>query len=91
MVMPSGDGPPAFCTKTLCPLNRMRAGVTVRVKQLCAAPDVSQRLREIGFGEEQLVRLLTCQANVICVVCNARLALSLNLAEMILVEPVPSP
>ena len=62
--------------------------MVVRVKRLYASPDVGQRLREIGMGEEQIVRLLSCGANVICIVCNARLALSAQLAEAILVEPV---
>ena len=72
----------------LCPLNRVRAGVAVRVKQLCAAPDVQTRLREIGFCEDQVVRLITSQSNFICQVCNARLAISEQLARLILVEPL---
>lgn len=76
------------CVRPLCPLNRMRSGMAVRVKQLCASPEVGQRLREIGLAEEQIVKLLCCGANVICIVCNARLALSAQLAEAILVEPV---
>ena len=72
----------------LCPLNRVKAGVAVRIKQLCAAPEVAQRLREVGFGEEQIVKLLTSRANIICLVCNARLAISAQLAQIILVEPV---
>ena len=72
----------------LCPLNRVKAGMAVRVKQLCAAPEVAQRLREVGFGEEQIIKLLTSQANIICLVCNARLAISEQLAQIILVEPV---
>ena len=62
--------------------------MAVRIKQLCATPEVAQRLREIGFGEEQIVRLLTSQANIICLVCNARLAISSQLAQIILVEPL---
>lgn len=72
----------------LCPLNRVKVGVAVRVRQLTANPDVAHRLREIGLGEDQVVRLLNAGVNVICVVCNARLALSSELASRILVEPV---
>ena len=72
----------------LCPLNRVRTGIAVRIKKLMAAPEMAQRLREIGLGEEQMVRLLASHMNVICLVCNARLALNTQLAEMILVEPV---
>jgi len=60
----------------------------VRVKRLCVTPGVQNRLREIGLGEEQIVRLVTSQANFICQVCNARLAISAQLAEMIFVECV---
>lgn len=73
----------------VCPLNRVQAGVAVRIKQLCAAPEVQNRLREIGLGEDQIVRLVTSRNNFICQVCNARLAISEQLAKLILVEPVP--
>jgi Fe2+ transport system protein FeoA len=76
---------PKPCT---CPLNRVRAGVAVRIKHLATPPEVTQRLREIGFVEEQVIKLVATQANLICQVCNARLALSVALSEMILVEPV---
>jgi Fe2+ transport system protein FeoA len=69
-------------------LSRVKAGVAVRIKQLCAAPEVQNRLREIGLCEDQIVRLVTSQNNFICQVCNARLAISEQLAKLILVEPV---
>ena len=72
----------------VCPLNRVRAGVAVRIKQLCASPEVQTRLREIGLCEDQIIKLITSQANFICQVCNTRLALSDQLARLILVEPV---
>jgi len=71
----------------LCPLNRVKAGIAVRIRQLCASPELASRLREIGFCEDQIVRLVTSRNNIICLVCNARLALSEQLAESILVEP----
>ena len=83
-----GDSGAAQCE--LCPLSRVKAGVAVRIKQLCAAPETQHRLREIGLGEEQVIRLLTGQANFICLVCNARLAISEQLAQLILVEPIPA-
>lgn len=76
------------CANPWCPLNRVKAGVAVRIKQLCAAPQVADRLREIGFCEDQIVKLLTAHSNIICLVCNTRLALSAQIAEMILVEPL---
>ncbi len=72
----------------LCPLSRVKAGVAVRIRQLCAAPEVQLRLRELGFGEDQVNKLLTSQTNFICQVCNARLAISQHLAQLILVEPL---
>jgi len=42
----------------------------------------------MGFCEEQKVRLLAQQANIICQVCNVRLGISTQLAEKILVEPI---
>ena len=72
----------------LCPLTRVKAGVAVRIKQLCAAPALQDRLRELGLGEDQIIKLLTSQANFICQVCDARLAISEQLARLILVEPL---
>ena len=72
----------------VCPLSHVRAGTHVRIKQLSAPPEVKHRLREMGFCEEQKIRLLAQQANVICQVCNVRLGISAQLAEKILVEPL---
>ena len=72
----------------LCPLSRVKAGVAVRIKQLCASPELQNRLRELGLGEDQIIKLLTSQTNFICQVCNARLAISQQLAQLILVEPL---
>jgi len=72
----------------LCPLSRVKAGVTVRIRQLCAAPEVQERLRDLGLCETQIIRLITSQTNFICQVCNARFAISEQLARLILVEPV---
>ncbi len=74
----------------LCPLSGVKTGVAVRIKQLCAAPEVQNRLREIGLGEEQIIRLLTTGGNFICLVCNSRLAISEQLAQLIMVERVPA-
>lgn len=73
-----------------CPLSRVKAGMAVRIKRLSTPPQVTQHLREIGFIEEQVIRLLIRQANLVCLVCNARLALSAELAQMIIVEPLGS-
>ena len=80
-----GCQPPA-----LCPLNQLKAGTSARIKQLVASPEVSHRLRELGLCEEQEIRLVSRQINVICLVCNARLGLSPQVAQSILVEPLPT-
>ena len=76
------------CANTRCLLSQVRSGVSVRIKSLTASPDEAVRLREIGFCEERVIRLVSVSSNVICQVCNARLALGRRLAESIVVEPI---
>jgi ferrous iron transport protein A len=79
---------PSCPNPELCPLSKVRAGSAVRIRQLAASPEVSHRLRELGFCEDQLVRLLSGKSNIICQICNVRLGISTQLAESILVEPL---
>ena len=74
----------------VCPLSRVKAGAVVCIKQLTTTPEVTNRLRELGFCEEQRIRLLSRQSNFICQVCNARLAISEKLADSIMVQAVPA-
>ena len=71
-----------------CRLSTVEAGTTVCIKHLAVQPDVLNRLREMGLGEEQRIRLISRHPSLICQVCNARVALSQELAESILVEPL---
>lgn len=87
---------PALCVidgqcagPSVCPLSRVEPGVLVCIKQLATAPELSARLRELGFCEEQRIKLLSRDSSYICQVCNARLGISEKLAESILVEAVP--
>ena len=73
----------------LCPLSRVGTGVDVRIKRLSAPAELTHRLREMGFCEEQKIKLLSRQTSLICQVCNARLGISQRLAETILVEEIP--
>lgn len=75
-------------TPKLCPLTEVKPGTSVRIKQLPASVEISSRLRELGFCEEQRIKLLAMSGHVICQVCNARLGISDRLAETILVEPL---
>jgi len=72
----------------LCPLSHLRDGSSVRIKHLACDDDLAKRLREMGLGEEQKIKVLTRENTVICQVCNARLGISTRLADKILVEPV---
>jgi Fe2+ transport system protein FeoA len=74
----------------VCPLSRVQAGAEVCIKQLTTAPDMTQRLRELGFCEEQRIKLVARESSFICQVCNARLGISQKLADSILVEKVPA-
>jgi Fe2+ transport system protein FeoA len=85
----SGWAQPQRCE--ICPLTAVRAGMAVRIRRLCAAPELQDRLRELGFCEDQIIRLLANQTNFICQICNARLAISEQLAKLIWVEPVLQP
>lgn len=76
------------CEPEICPLSRVVAGTAVRIKRLDAPPEVMNRLREIGFCEEQEIKLVSRHTNLICLVCNARLGISSQLADNILVQPV---
>ncbi len=73
----------------VCPLSRVRAGTVVCIKELATPLELRSRLREMGFCEEQKIKLLSREGNLICQVCNARLGISAELADGILVEPVP--
>ena len=72
----------------VCPLSHMRVGAACRIKQLSASPEIAHRLREMGFCEEQRIKLLSQDHNVICQVCNVRLGISAKLADSIWVEPL---
>ena len=74
---------------TVCPLSRVRAGTVVCIKELATTSELRDRLREMGLYEEQKIKLLSKDGNLICQVCNARLGLSAELADGILVEPLP--
>ena len=83
---------PGECPKPeLCALDSVLPGVSVRIKQLNGSTEVTARLREMGFCEEQRIKLLMNHTNIICQVCNARLGISSQLAKTIMVEQIPAP
>ncbi|MEO5802417.1 MAG: FeoA family protein [Verrucomicrobiota bacterium] len=70
------------------PLSLVKAGSSVRIKHVSASPEITSRLREMGFCEDQKIRLISRHANLICQVCHARLGISTQLADKIMVEPL---
>jgi len=75
----------------VCPLSRVQAGTTVCIKHLATAPELRERLRELGLCKDQRIKVVACESTFICQVCNARFGISEELADSILVEAVPSP
>ncbi len=74
----------------VCPLSRVVAGTAVKIKHLGAPAEVNRRLREMGFCENRQIKLVSRQSNFICLVCNARLGISSELADSIIVQPIAS-
>jgi Fe2+ transport system protein FeoA len=74
----------------VCPLSRVKPGTTVSIKHLSTGPEVTDRLRELGFCEQQQIKLVSSDSNYICQICNARLGISQKLADSILVESLPN-
>lgn len=90
--MSSAPGAASLCPQpAACTLAQAAAGAALRVRRLDAPPEVAVRLRELGFCEQQRIRLLSRHTNVICQVCNVRLGISQDLAHMIVVEPAEPP
>ncbi len=87
---PDSDLPvPSLCASTKgCSLAQASTGTVLCVRELSAPREIAVRLRELGFCEQQRIRLLSKHTNIICQVCNVRLGISRDLAQMILVEPV---
>jgi Fe2+ transport system protein FeoA len=80
--------PTESANPALCKLSEVPAGTSVLIKQVSASPEMTARLRELGFCEEQRIKLLSRNPNLICEVCNARLGLSSKLAGLIWVEKI---
>ena len=72
-----------------CPLTHVKPGTAARIDSLRGPAEVTRRLREIGLLERQVIKLVIRQANVVCQVRNSRLAISSDLARLIIVRPLP--
>jgi Fe2+ transport system protein FeoA len=61
-------------------------GTTVRIYLLSSRPDLSLRLRELGFYEDQPLRMISSRrGRVICEILNTRIGIDGPLAGEILV------
>ncbi|MBA4147155.1 MAG: ferrous iron transport protein A [Verrucomicrobia bacterium] len=70
-------------------MSRVTVGTAVRIRQLSTSPEVTVRLREMGFCEDQCIKLISRQSHYICQVCQSRIGLHSQLADHIWVEPIP--
>ena len=62
-------------------------GKRVRIHELLSAPELSQRLRELGFCENAIVRcMVNNEGNLICQVCDSRIGLTRKVADDIVVS-----
>jgi ferrous iron transport protein A len=75
----------AHCSNVSIRLRAAKAGETVRVVRIEGQEPVCRRLREMGFCEMASVRVLNTAGGLVCQVCGARVGLSRQLAESIVV------
>ncbi|MCS7336797.1 MAG: ferrous iron transport protein A [Verrucomicrobiae bacterium] len=73
----------------VCPLSRVAPGALVRIKQLTVSAAEAERLRELGLAERRQIKLIKRRPSYVCQVGGSQLWLNKDLAENILVEPVP--
>ena len=67
-------------------LNEVGVGCDVRISHL-SGPGC-ERLRDLGFCEQLQVRKLSGGRNLICSLCGTRMAISRELAEQVVVDPL---
>ncbi len=69
-------------------LSEIPAGRFVRIHHLGSEANVNYRLREMGFCENAIVRLVVNgEGNLICEVSNTRVGLNQSVADDIIVSP----
>ena len=67
-------------------LNQAGVGCDMQIRVL-SGPGCD-RLRDLGFCEQLQVRKLAHGRNLICSVCGTKMAISQDLADQVIVEPV---
>lgn len=69
-------------------LNNLRAGKCARIRRLNGAAEACNRLREMGFAENSVVRLLRSGSPILCQVQHSRIGISPELALQVQVDPL---
>lgn len=67
-------------------LNQVKLNCDVRISSISGP--ACERLRDLGFCEQMQLRKLSNGRNLICTLCGAKMAISRELAEQVLVSPV---
>ena len=67
-------------------LNQVGVNCDVRISSLNGP--ACERLRDLGFCEQMQLRKISNGRNLICNVCGAKMAISRDLAEQVLVSPI---
>ena len=67
-------------------LNQVELNCDMQITQIIGP--ACHRLRELGFCEQLKIRKLQNGRNLVCSLCGARMAISRELAENILVAPL---
>lgn len=67
-------------------LNEVAVNCDVRISALSGP--ACERLRDLGFCEQMQLRKISNGRNLVCTVCGAKMAISRELAEQVLVSPV---
>ncbi len=67
-------------------LNQAKVNCDIRISSLTGP--ACERLRDLGFCEQMQLRKLSNGRNLLCTVCGAKMAISRELAEQVLVSPV---
>lgn len=68
-------------------LTDVPVGTRVRIRRLALQPEMTTRLRELGFSEDSIIRPLTqSNGSIVCEVHNSRIGLNHAVARSILVS-----
>ena len=80
--------PPVLTTSSVrqVTLNEVAVNCDVRISSLNGP--ACERLRDLGFCEQMQLRKISNGRNLVCTVCGAKMAISRELAEQVLVSPV---